>query len=57
MEKEIYYFIKRLENAILQAAAMAQRVGTPAEPAFSEGVLCLNEAKHHFAMAQIAERE
>jgi hypothetical protein len=57
MEKEIYYFIRRIENAILQAAQMAARVGTTAEPIFAEGLLCLNEAKHHFAMAQIAEGE
>jgi len=57
MEKEIYYFIRRLENAILQAIKLAERISNQAEPAFLEGITCLNEAKHHFAMAQIAESE
>lgn len=57
MEKEIYFFVRRLENAITNALALLDRVSTRTEPAFSEGIASLKEAKHHFQTAQIAEQE
>jgi len=57
MEKEIYYFVRRLENAIINALNLSAKISQKAEPAFSEGIACLKEAKHHFSTAQIAEKE
>jgi len=55
VEKEIYYFIRRLENAILNACTMRGKISNEAEPAFQEGINSLNEARHHFETAKIAE--